>query len=70
MNLGVCALVLLAMLAGTGLYIYLWNRGAQPEIRLDGRAARWEYLRNAFFAVFICFLNWVLPLLLGPRGNP
>ena len=70
MSLGVCLLVLLFVLAGTGLYIFLWNRGAEPEIKLDARAARREYLRNLFFATLICFLNRILPFLLGPREHP
>ena len=70
MSLGVCFLVLLLVLAGTGLYIFLWNRGARPEIKLDVRAAGREYLRNLFFAALFCFLNWILPFLLGPRESP
>ncbi len=42
MSFGICLLVLLFILAGTGLYIFLWNRGAEPEIKLDARAARRE----------------------------
>ena len=70
MNLGVCFLVLLLVLAGTGLYTFLWNRGARPEIKLDARAARREYLRNLLFAALFCLLNWILPFLLGPRESP
>ncbi len=70
MSLGVCFLVLLIVLAGTGLYIFLWNRSARPEIKLGARAARWEYSRNLFFAALFCLLNWILPFLLGPRESP
>jgi len=37
MSPGVCFLVLLLVLAGTGLYIFLWNRGARPEPARLGR---------------------------------
>ncbi len=69
LNLGVCTLVLLLVLAATGLYIHLWNRGAEPEIRLGPGPARREYVRNALFTAFFCFLNRLLPALFGPRGN-
>ncbi len=61
MEPALCLLTYLLALLWVRIYVYLWNRGAEPGTEIDPRR---EYLRSTLIFVMVCFTLWILPTLL------
>ncbi len=61
MTPALCLLTYLLALLWARIYVYLWNRGAEPGTEIHPRR---EYLKSTLIFVMVCFTLWILPTLL------